>query len=281
MASGALSERSDDVAATSTSTIAEGFGWVEAPLVVGPGEVMFASLNRGEIARSSNGSVSTIVTSQGGPVAMASHPNGETYVLQLSGQFGSPDGCPGGLYRLSDGALVPVHLDQLSVPVDMCVGPDGALYISDAVSEEALDEPVEGCLWRYRIEDDSLELVRGGLYFPNGVLFDAGGELAFVAETQGRQISVLDARMGFQTAQRWAIENGQPDGLALDSAGLLYACVPAADEVTVLDARDGSRRGGIPCGKGSYPTNCCFSHDGKALFVSCAGNGTLIEVSLN
>lgn len=109
------------------------------------------------------------------PTAVAVAPGGSTFVGLLSEFW--PEGAPSVLTLNDDGTLAPVA-GPLSFAVGLTVGPDGHLYASQLFGPpaEGSEEPGMGSVVRV-YGDGTIEPVIEGLMMPQGVAFDAAGNM--------------------------------------------------------------------------------------------------------
>lgn len=108
-------------------------------------------------------------------------------------------------------------------------------------------------------------IVADGLYFPNGLAFAPGGEL-ILAETRRQRLW----RGGWDpAARRWLAPKPfcqtmgapiGPDGLAIDSDGLIYAAIYGGGLVQIFTS-DGAHEGLLPT-LGANTSNCAFDPSG-------------------
>jgi len=216
-------------------------------------------------------------------------------------------GRPNGLARSADGtiwcaetltpSIVTVTLDggketvlthvgdtPLLWPNDLCVGPDGALYITDsgALISDFLngDAPKPGFMQvasdgkviRYDPRTGEATILDSGLQFANGIAFDARGDL-YVSETITGDVNRYRSDGGRVTGKRehfgnvhwdgWDGGDGArgPDGMAFSADGRLFVAVFGQGDVTVLRP-DGSAERRIQL-LGKAPTNVAFGLNGE------------------
>lgn len=130
--------------------------------------------------------------------------------------------------------------------------------------------------------DGHLRRIADGMYFPNGLAFDAEAQRLSVAESWGRRLWQGDwngATCTWSAAQPWA-ELGEPpgpDGIAFDAAGLLYVATYRSGQVKVVGSA-----GQVVCVydvPGQYPTNVAFDPSGRlGLVVTEAEKGLLLSL---
>ena len=211
-------------------------------------------------------------------------------------------GRPNGLARTADGriwvaetltpAILTMTLDgetetqlthvgdvPLLWPNDLCVGPDGALYLTDsgALVSEFLDGDLpkpgfatvkaDGKVIRFDPATGETTILDRGLQFANGIAFDRAGNL-YASETntgevyryrsEGGRIVPQRERFGNVLWPEWQGEGAVrgPDGMAFSADGRLWVAVFGQGDVTVLRP-DGSWEQRIPL-EGKAPTNVAF-----------------------
>lgn len=216
-------------------------------------------------------------------------------------------GRPNGLARTADGtiwcaetltpSIVTVTLDggketalthvgdtPLLWPNDLCVGPDGALYITDsgALISDFLDGdtpkpgfmqvPSDGKVIRYDPRTGDATILDTGLQFANGIAFDADGDL-YVSETitgdvhryrsDGGRVAGKRELFGNVHWDGWEGGDGArgPDGMAFSADGRLFVAVFGQGDVTILRP-DGSAERRIQLA-GNAPTNVAFGLNGE------------------
>jgi sugar lactone lactonase YvrE len=178
------------------------------------------------------------------------------------------------LYRIGpDGAREPLAV-EIANPTSMAVGPDGALYISSRFEGQV-----------YRMHHDEVELFASELGVATGLAFGAGGDLfvgdrsgSILRVTPDRQVETFASLPASVAAFHLAMGPddclyvssptlathdpiyritpdrlvdvvcdgfGRPQGLAFDSAGLLYVAEALAGAAG-LYRLDVSGEGGVP-----------------------------------
>ena len=175
-------------------------------------------------------------------------------------------------------------------PNDLCVGPDGALYLTDsgALISEFLDgdfpKPgfaavkADGKVIRFDPASGETTIIDRGLQFANGIAFDRAGNL-YASETNTGEIYRYPCEDGRIVARRerfgsvlWPEWQGAgavrgPDGMAFSADGRLWVAVFGQGDVTVLRP-DGSWEQRIPL-EGKAPTNVAFGlGDDRRIYVT-------------
>ena len=245
-----------------------GRGYTEGPAVLDDGRIAFTSMSEGLVLILDGTEVVTELETGGGPTGLVVGQGGVLYIAQNNGQWGAPSNSEAVLMRWDGDQLEPVLDTPLIAPNDLCFGPDGCLYITDPVTERALESPVKGRVIRWDVSSGEVTVIADDILFPNGIAFDGGGRL-LVAETYTGRILELDPHTGHTAIFAEAVQ-GKPDGVALDVEGNLWVAVNASDSVQVF-APSGQMIDRLHIGGGSYPSNVCFS--GTRLVVTTAGFG--------
>lgn len=113
---------------------------------------------------------------------------------------------------------------------------------------------------------------------PEGMVYDAGRKLVYVACNRSDEIFALDAASGAEKAvfplhdEPAPLKGLHPIGLALSPDGdTLYATLSLENAVAVLDAGDGTVRGMIPTGW--YPNDVRVTADGEIIVSNGRGVG--------
>jgi gluconolactonase len=262
------------------TTLASGRGYTEGPAYLGSNRVAFTSMAEGRVIILEHGEIVREVSTGGGPTGLVKDVSGSLYVVQNNGQWGSPNNAVALLCRIVGELVEPVRNLPLMAPNDACFGPDGRLYITDPIGQEALTNAVPGRVFALNVDSGDIELISDDLLFPNGLAFDSQGRL-FVAETFPGRIVRLDPRHG-QTWRPTVLADtvdGQPDGIAFDTEDRLWVAVNKSDSVQVFDP-SGLLVDRVDMGVGSYPSNLCFGDEGT-LYVTTAGMGGLAEVTVD
>jgi len=193
-----------------------------------------------------------------------------------------------------DGEPIPwiTHYEgrRFNSPNDVTVAADGAVWFSDPTF--GITMPKEGCLAEpeldyrsvYRVDPASDEVCRmADFEQPNGLAFSPDGRVLYVSDTSragdgGRhEIQAFDVT-GLELSNRRVfcrIENGIPDGFAVDRRGWIWTT--AGDGIHVFAPEDGAPLGFIPTPRTAG--NCCFGGpDFRTLFI--AAESQLLAIDL-
>jgi sugar lactone lactonase YvrE len=162
---------------------------------------------------------------------------------------------------------------------DLVFDADGGLYFTEPYGSSALD-PDGRVFYLPPGEGARLEVLVGGLAFPNGIALSADGANVYVGEyARKRILSVPSAPSDFDIAHVAAYTEGGvgPDGFAFDDEGTLYVAIFQGGEVRVIDAERfhvGSIN--LPEGAGTFVTNLAFHDD--HLYITEASAGVIYRV---
>jgi gluconolactonase len=236
------------------------------------------------------------------PLGETGRPNG--LALTADGSVWVAESINPGLFCLDGGGelskvLAEVEGQPLLWPNDVCVGPEGALFLTDSgllvdellsdvvaneVSEDWEDLTVDGRVVRFDPRSGEARFLDRGIQFTNGIAFGPDG-LLYIAETFTGDIYRYRLEEGVVVGERETFgsvldpeykEPGMrgPDGMAFSSDGRLWIAVFGQGDITVL-AADGSfdHRIKLP---GKSPTNVAFGAPGdERLYIVEGEKGTL------
>lgn len=182
--------------------------------------------------------------------------------------------------------------EPLLWPNDLCVGPDGALYVTDSgirIGDFVVDDAprpdhatvrFDGRIVRVDPSTGAATILDRGLRFANGIAFGPDGDL-YVSETMTGDVFRYDAAwrrelFGNVLAHGWEGDRLRgPDGMAFDADGRLHVAVFGQGDITILEP-DGTIGDRIPCG-GSNPTNVAFGPPGSGYFVVTEDDAGVLE----
>lgn len=200
----------------------------------------------------------------------------------------------GGISRLSLGDGTIVRGNQLrngqpfNSPNDLVVRGDGNIYFTDP-DFQAQEGRIQGATNVYRIAPPlgagEISVVEGGMDNPNGVTLSPDGNTLYVSGGGVLREYALDAAGAATPIGELSTNFGQPDGMAMDCAGNIYASQNGAQTVFVFSP-DGTELGRIgPNGfQGQGVTNLAFGGPNRTtLFIttfSGSGSGGLFAVEV-
>lgn len=280
--------------------LAAGCGFTEGPVASGD-NVRFVSINRGLVytAPLDGSGASQFAETGGGPNGVALDAADRLWIAQNGGRVMDSKSFPvaAGVQRVADGAAAtvsavstsadpadPDDVDGFDAPNDCAFGPDGRLYITDPhgrLGDSRGDGPT-GRIWALDPTDGSCEIIAEGLRHPNGLCFTADGSELWVSDTKTGDI--MSFTRTEQSGGHWpsrvvdTVPQGGPDGIALDTAGNLWAAATAAEGIAVRSA-DGTWDF-IDLGK-SFPTNVAFvGPELSTVVVTAARGGRLLAADV-
>jgi len=267
---------SDSVA---VHVVASGLGFVEGPAVTADG-VVCVSIDRGYVYKIRNGEATVLAVTGGGPNGLAVLSDDTLAVAQNGGRPPArrwPEICGGVQVVRANGLVQWLTRDPVS-PNDICVGPDGALYLSDPTRNGRRDD---GRVWRCDSQTGEAELLASLTWYPNGIAFGTDDAL-FVASTGERRIVrfAVDAR-GLGRAETFLeLPYGFPDGFAFDAEGNLVVAVVGEEgchgRIMAFD-RDGRLIDTSAPSRSRKLTNVALSADAR-LFITDADAGAVLSM---
>jgi gluconolactonase len=168
----------------------------------------------------------------------------------------------------------------LSRPNDLAFDRNGNLFFTDPKSYGP--DRLDGRLFRLPEDGTGLELVRDSLAFPNGIAFSPLDQRLYVCESAKNRIlrftlttegTILDEDVFIE------LPGGDPDGIAFDVQGNLYAAHFGSGTLFVISPRGEIRhRLKTP---GSKPTNLDFGGPGlKTLYLTEVETGGLYRMAV-
>lgn len=181
-----------------------------------------------------------------------------------------------GLYRFSEASgefalLATVEADQPGNRFnDGHVGADGALWFGSMDDAEAAPS---GAL--YRFDGRQATRMDDGYIITNGPAVSPDGRTLYHTDTLARRIYAFDLAADGRLSNRRpfaAIEDGYPDGMAVDAAGQLWVAIFGGWRIDRFDAA-GTKAGAVrfPC---ANVTKLAFGGiDGRTVYASTARKG--------
>ena len=168
---------------------------------------------------------------------------------------------------------------RFNSPNDLAVHTSGAIYFTDPPYglPDGFDDARReiDCCGVFRLQPDgTVDLVCNTMTRPNGIAFSPDQKKLYVAQSDPNEPILkvfnvledgrLDAGMTFFDATTLTERRkGNPDGLAVDVQGNLFATGPGG---VLVISPDGTHLGTILTGQKT--ANCCFGEDGQSLFIT-------------
>ena len=273
-----------------TRVLGEGLAFPEGPSVLdGRGVAVAAMRGEGVSLVAPDGTVSLLAHTGGAPNGTCVGADGSVYVANNGGLSATADGGywhsptprPGGVQRIRPDGTVETVVDDLPGPGprrpnDLCLGPDGLLYVTDSANWDDLRAINPGAVLRVDPATGALEVLAELPAMPNGIAFGPDATTLYVSQSLTRRVlraDVRDGAVGEFTEFCRLPKGSSPDGFCLDTRGNLYVCGSYGHEVFV-HGPDGALKESFPTGPGTQPTNCLL-RDGE-LVVTMALAGTLV-----
>jgi gluconolactonase len=231
------------------------------------GRLWMVSVIGGQVLRVDNGRCVPVGASGGSPNGARFAPDGRLFMTDRKQGLMAVDPATGERTQLfaghDGGAFRGLN--------DLVFDAKGGLYFTDPVGSDALSR-IGRVYYVAPGEGSKPQVFADGLAYPNGVAVSADGQNVYVAEFAENRILSMPSRNSTDTfglPYVFARLQGGigPDGLAVDSAGNVYAMHYGAGEVTIYD-KTGFAYGTIPLPReaGLGSTNLAF-RDGY-LYVS-------------
>lgn len=257
-------------------------GFIEGPAWEPGGTLSLVSIDRGRVYRldGRSGEVISHTSMGGGPNGLILGRD-MAYVAQNGGIFGASGTAPSGVQAVRDGEATYLSTDGFIAPNDICLLSDGRLIVTDPETDAALHEPLPGRVLACDPRTGESEVLLSGLLCPNGLAVDASDRFLYLTQSYARTVERfrIEGRGLVHEEVVCRIENGRPDGMAIDREGNLWVCVPASGGVNVYDSA-GRLIERVECGDGSLTTNVCFGgHELTQIFITAAGRGSAMTLA--
>jgi gluconolactonase len=243
----------------SSTTLAEGLQFPEAPVVMRDGSVLFVQIQSKQISRlGTDGKLTLVKQLDGGPNGLAIGPDKALYIANDGGRFSFvqrgafnfPGAAPaehngGSIQRLDlrTGALTTLYDNcdgkRLVAPDDLVFDSHGGMWISD-IGKIKGDAGIY-----YALPDgSSIRCVKGGMSAPNGIGVSPDGKQLHVSEA--RQLWTFDLAgpgllapsSSYPEAKHAALrERSIADSLKVQADGKVCVCTLLAGGISIIDAR--------------------------------------------
>lgn len=164
-------------------------------------------------------------------------------------------------------------------PNDLAFDPNGNLYFTDPNKYDK--EQRDGRIFRVERETGEVLKVAENLAFPNGIAFSADAKNLYVCESAMNRIlkySVNKDGSLNDKSEFIVLPNGDPDGIAFDREGNLYAAHYGTGTVFVIDP-GGKIISEIKIPDGEKTTNVDFGGpDMRTLFITDAKSNAVYKI---
>ena len=247
--------------------VSENLAFPEGPAWDRAGSIYFSNCNGGWIAKYHDGKTDTFLMAENNSFQKT---NGLAF---RAGFLYACEYGTGKILKISPAGKVETYADRyegenFNRPNDLAFDKQGNLYFTDPKSYGA--EKLDGRLFCIKKNTGKVVLMDDSLAFPNGIAFYGDGDQLYVCESALNRIVKYDINKNGNLSDKQTfveLPGGDPDGIAFDSEGNLYAAHFGGGHMYVI-----SRRGKIlkkvetP---GEKPTNLEFGgRDLKTLYLT-------------
>ncbi len=234
-------------ASTRAEQVADGFGFIEGPIWIHDGYLLFSDIPRNVIMKySPDGKVTIFRRSSGygGVVPAGAIWGSNGLTLDRQGRLTICEHGNRRVTRLEKDGSITVMADRfegkrLNSPNDLVYKSDGSLYFTDPPFglQKTFDDPARELPFSgvYRVKDGKVQLLVKDLTAPNGLAFSPDERYLYVANTgptkklwmryEVKPDGTLGAGEVFYDVSN-VKEDGVPDGMKVDRAGNLYCNGP-------------------------------------------------------
>jgi gluconolactonase len=282
--------------------LAKGLGFPEGPVAMPDGSVILTEINGGHVTRvGTDGSVTRLGTSSGGPNGLARGPDGMLYLCDNGGSryvpgkfmgMGPADDYDGGCVARVDpatGARTVLYREvngrKLSAPNDIVFDKQGGFWFTDMGKRYATHRD-HGGLYYALPDGSSIRQVAYPILSANGIGLSPDEKTVYVADCETATLWAFDVEApGVVRKHPFPSPHGgrcvgglagfcRFDSLAVEASGNIAVATLVTGVITVF-APDGRvvREVAMP---DTHPTNLCFGGpDMKTATITLSGNGEL------
>ncbi len=253
---------------TEFNKIAEGLHFPEGPAWDGNANLFVSSCYGGYITKISPDGVYRFIDSTSNPNLKQT--NGLT--VYKDGNIFACDYGLGAILKISPKGVSEIFCDgyegnRFNRPNDLAFDNNDNLYFTDPKSYGK--DKLDGRIFKLDIELKEIKLVADSLAFPNGIAFSPDGKQLFVCESAKNRILTFNVDNDSLSVKTVFAElpGGDPDGLAFDTEGNLYAAHFGGGAIYVFSP-DGILMEKI-IAPGKKPSNIEFGgEDMRTLFIT-------------
>lgn len=289
---------------SSITTLASDLKFPEGPAALPDGSVIFTEIAGGTIRRvGSDGGLSTVGVSGGGPNGLALGPDGAYYIANNGGSVyrpghfkwmnvGVPKDYAGGyiqrMYpKTGEVRMLYTHCgsNRLSAPNDLVFDAHQGFYFSDFGKKHERHRDYGG-IYYARMDGSEIRELAFPVVNPNGVGLSPDGKVLYVAETDTSRLWAYDIvapgvikKHPYPSPYGARLICGLPgyqrfDSLAVEANGNVCVATIITGHITVISPwGQVVRQVKVP---DEFPTNICFGGpDMQTAYITLSGGGTL------
>jgi gluconolactonase len=261
--------------------IADGLNFPEGPAWDSKGNLFVSSCYGGYITRISSNSISKIADSTSNPNLKQT--NGLT--VYKDGNIFACDYGLGAILKINSEGKSEIFVDgfngkKFNRPNDLAFDDKGNLYFTDPKSYGK--DKLDGRIFMINVRSREVSLLEDSLAFPNGIAFSLDGKKLFVCESAQNRILTFKVNDDGSLSNKTVfaeLPGGDPDGIAFDTEGNLYAAHFGGGAIYVLSP-DGTIKEKIFT-PGKKPSNVEFGgEDMKTLFITEDETNSLYSIQV-
>lgn len=246
--------------------VAGGFSFIEGPVWLTDGFLLFSDINANKVYKwSEGGGVEVYLDPSGQSNGLAVDAAGNLLLAQHAKRRIAKldvNGVETNLVNRYDGKL-------LNSPNDLVVKSDGAIYFTDPPYGGNPSELGFSGIFRFSPEGD-LVLLDASLSRPNGIAFSPDQTKLYVNDSEARRIYIWDIQSDGTIKNKklfyFMNENGNADGMKVDTNGNLYSAGPGGIWIFKPDGTLLDRIAVL-----GQTTNCNWGEsDHKTLYITSA-----------
>ena len=260
---------SQDAQKVEFTKIAEGLHFPEGPAWDGKGNLYVSSCYGGYISKITGDGVTRFTDSTSNPSLKQT--NGITFYKD--GNMYACDYGLGAILRITPEGKSEIFINgyegkRFNRPNDLAFDNNGNLFFTDPKSYGK--DKLDGRIFRINLESKKVTLLMDSLAFPNGIAFFPDGKKLFVCESAKNRIINFDVESDGPLTNKQVfteLHGGDPDGIAFDIEGNLYAAHFGGGAIYVISPDGIIKQKIITPGK--KPSNVEFGDDDmKTLFIT-------------
>ena len=192
----------------------------------------------------------------------------------------------GAILKISKEGIIEIYAKdyegkKFNNPNDLAFDKNGNIYFTDPKSYGI--KKTDGRLFMVEAQTEKVVLLKDSLAFPNGIAFSEDGKNLFVCESAKNRILKFDVDKNgilFNKSEFAVLPGGDPDGIALDTKGNLFAAHFGTGHLFVIN-KQGKIIQKIKT-PGKKPTNVEFGgKDMKTLFLTEVETNSLYKIRTN